>query len=272
MEGEKKGVGHYLGKVARAVLIIVSALIFIFLLLASTEESSTEATEQAPDWVFENGIWKCNRTTPKETDPDFRRALQLLYDRANDGKKSPDNRNVAMCVDIVASDSTVGQASAVFLTDENTTRDNLTIYVAPEYKEQNVLVTAMLLKHEITHVYQALIESETKQGMDCIDSEIQAFMAERVFFYDFLNAEERTLLLNKAINLKNGRFRPESDRVAETYQNIYMVANKFTNAMKKCSNYDKSAPEFWNCTDNDMMYAIRQDLVQDPYYINQCKL
>lgn len=178
----------------------------------------------------------CKASVFNSSPPEFQRATSLVLQRFWDGPNTknllPAVRVNEACLDIqfASSESQMAGADGVFLfSKENSGPKSLKILVSPNYKQQDDLMTAMLLSHELTHVEQFILQdvannviqecrseasnsfcdslaSGDKLGFytevssnSCVRMESQAFLYE-IIFYTALKPVEQSEIVTRANN------------------------------------------------------------------------
>jgi hypothetical protein len=265
-----------LKNVAIALALILSVPVYVVLgyaLLTPTETSTEGITRpiKQGDWEVVDGVAKCTRTIPKEDDPDFRRALILIHDRAGIVRDDSSNRNISMCVDIVPADLRSQGAHGQFSFDQSSTRDNLTIYVDESYSKSDMLLTTLLLRHELQHVSNFLWDVESESTTDCYENEAQAVAGEFVTLDVLFNDEERRSLIGRVISYEQGVL-TTTPSSAEAYGNVaYLLRLKNQTADLCKSKYDLDTSGYYNCIADNLKTSIDSVIRNNPGYQDQCE-
>jgi hypothetical protein len=258
------------------IVIVVSVPLFMLLgyvLLTQAETSTEEITQpiKQGDWEVVDGMTKCIRTTPKEEDPDFRRALTLIHDRAGSVMDDSSNRNISMCVDIVSADLRSKGAHGQFSFDQSSTLDNLTIYVDESYSKSDMLLTTILLRHELHHVSNFLWDMETGSTTDCYENEAQALASEFVTLTNLFNEEERRSLASRFYSYEQGLL-PTNESTAEAYENVSHLFSLVNQAADQCkNNYDVDSDEYNSCITYNLKTSFDSVIRNNPGYQAQCE-
>jgi hypothetical protein len=257
------------------VLFIILVLLFItniqsgiFTKKEKTSSSTNQQVEQS-----------CTRTKPFSLEPEFNKALDLLDQRSGreehfDAKTGAsrgmysryfpalDDRN---CLNIFYSDNipNIGDTAALFDSD-NSTPNDIIIKVNKTYlnKDTDVLVMAMILAHELTHVDQLDYDEYYGIKTSCLDKETGAFIMQ-LKFLALLKPEEKSRL----VELMKG------DSVLGTVRDLWIEQDKASvtcDDLKIKDNLDQNGYNdcFWK-----QMETVTKDYVQGlPGYQKHCEL
>lgn len=143
-------------------------------------------------FIYENGNWRiplasffsayCLKDAPYKIHPEFERALSIISQRYSFNTSDKDYfesfRSIRNCLSVEYSD--VDGAEGFFVFDPNLVKqDYLPIFVNNKYKEMDDISIAILLSHELAHVFQFLREASSQDTLSCIEKEVEAF------FYQF---------------------------------------------------------------------------------------
>lgn len=165
---------------------------------------------------FMNGNWKvdlteylCPRDSFYEMEPEFKRALSLIHQRVNDDfymefGKTPNKLQdfygeIFNCLDIkyALNDELSSDVEAFFSFHPGQSTEKMTIRVSPRYQTKDDLITAILLTHEIAHVFRYVFDLYDGTETDCFTDEAKAFSLQN-WFFTILNEEEKSSILNRA--------------------------------------------------------------------------
>jgi len=143
----------------------------------------------------------------------------------------------------------------MFLFDPNhSSLEKLDILVKNSYKENDDLLTAFLLSHEVYHAMNYLKKVNYGDKISCVDDEIDAF-AFQLIFTQVLNTQEQQSI---------------SQRIyAGYYQSVAplkMVSDLWTiknNADKYCGNNN-------DCYIKKLTSDIKNTVINSPYYQKEC--
>jgi len=221
----KEDIGYILNSVKSTKIFIVIVLVALVLTFNIQNKTDNKVNEQT-------GIANCSREQGYENLPEFDRVLSLIKQREEEfanspyskipGRVAPVKDNIFNCISIqydsVRKD--IG-AEGYFIFDPSYAKENLfPIYVDDTYKSKDDLITATLVYHELTHVRQYLDEMNSNNGMDCMESEIDAFTAQARFMRYILNIEEQMSIRQRARSqreymksLKNPYYRPQLELI-----------------------------------------------------------
>lgn len=209
----------------------------------------------------------CTRTTRLDNKPQYDRALSLIQQRVDENNKwwdkygenkdgrfkhfSPELINCIKISEEAIKNSTGLEGYFIFNSKDIKT-DYYPIIVSTDYSFTDDIVTALLLSHEITHVQQYIDTINGKNAEACIDSEIDAFIAQ-LDFYVILNVEENSSAYHRIQNDKS---------LHSQLQIIKMMTT--INRDSDCEMMDV------NCKDVNLRNKLRNFLKEDSYYKQQC--
>jgi len=187
----------------------------------------------------------CVRDTGYSMPEEFKRAISLMiqrYDQSNNvvAQSNGDSvRNIQNCLNIqyAKPDDNISDAEGMFIFTPSQSMEKFDILVSPKYSAKDDLLTAILLAHEIQHVFD-FIESQTHlKKVGCFETEARAFSAQN-FFAGTLNKEE----IN-SINL-----RVFAGASAEAQQAVYVFSaipkQKGNDYHEKALNFVKASPAY----------------------------
>lgn len=202
---------------------------------------------------------------------EFDRALSILVQRVNQWSTNGKSNDLNMsnpwkkpfllgskdeyynCLDIQYS-SDLSDAEGYFVIDKNLSPDDIKIYVNNKYKENDDLLTALLLVHELTHVQQFLDEPQLIQKLSCINKEVKAFRSQWDFI-SIVNLEEFRSLEIRADKYRN---------LNPTYAALSMIFELRDSIGTFCKNRDLT------CIYNSLETSLRNYITKDNYYRSQC--
>lgn len=213
----------------------------------------------------------CTRTSRWDNAPQYDRALSLIQQRLIEGTRSnkvaevtdafiafpPDLVN---CIVIKEKDlkDTDGVEGYFSFDDPSLKSNYFPINVSRAYKETDDIATALLIVHEMTHVQQY---RETLKGKDtdCIDSEVEAFLAQWDFFGE-LNIEEITSI-NARINYGSDSYLHSQ---LQMLQDIRELNTEY--ALPACGFLEPV------CSREVLRVRLRPLIEENEYYRKQCGL
>ena len=252
-------------------LLLIVTFLLITSILTKKEKVSPSTNQQVEQ--------SCTRTKPFSLEPEFNKALDLLDQRSGreehfDAKTGAsrgmysryfpalDDRN---CLNIFYSDNipNIGDTAALFDSD-NSTPNDIIIKVNKTYlnKDTDVLVMAMILAHELTHVDQLDYDEYYGIKTSCLDKETGAFIMQ-LKFLALLKPEEKSRL----VELMKG------DSVLGTVRDLWIEQDKASvtcDDLKIKDNLDQNGYNdcFWK-----QMETVTKDYVQGlPGYQKHCEL
>ena len=228
--------------------------------------------EQTPD-IRAPQIAFCTRTTRLKNEPQYDRALSLIQQRIDENNKWWDEYGekanhrfrhftpeLVNCIKITEEsiEKSAGIEGYFTFNSKDTTTDYYPITVSSDYNFADDIVTALLLSHEITHVQQYIDTLDGKNTLSCIDSEIDAFIAQ-LDFYVTLNSEE--------INSVYYRIQGDENLHSQLQILDWMMT---TNRDSSCLMFDLK--DYKNCSDANLTNELKKMLTENSYYRKQCGL
>ena len=200
------------------------------------------------DWfsVMDNDPVYCIRDEAYEMPEEFKRALSLIEQRYRDrGNIEEVNRldNISNCLRIEYSESgkAINGAEGVFVFSPSHDLNEYLIKVSPKYSIKDDLLTAVLLRHELTHVFQYANNEDVNSEEGCYRAEASAFISEGRFVYHVLNDEEEKSLESRMT---------KTQEVAQLFQTFIAIAKY----------------------DGDLINEKALNFIKaNPYYQEQCK-
>ncbi|HLD01954.1 MAG TPA: hypothetical protein VJC10_03685 [Patescibacteria group bacterium] len=206
------------------------------------------------NWYFTLYSPTCIREEAYDKPAEFERALSLISQRTYETyRDQPDYFN---CVDIQYSDAV--DAEGIFFFDSNVSSpERLVIHVNNSYRWMDDLSTSILLYHEIIHAQQYLDFLRLGEEVGCIDSEVQAYMAQFQYTTTLNDEEKKSIVarLNE-YEIVNNQF--------EIIKDLIRLRNQ---ALVVCNNSGNPA-----CESDTFTKIIRGWIEQNPYYKEQCGL
>lgn len=218
----------------------------------------------------------CPRTGYYNMPEEFKRSLSLIMQRmkTDENEVSPKNQEdgfkksgkVGYCLDIQYADLSSFSAEGIFFMDENSKPDRLKIYVDQNYKQNDDLLIALLLEHEVTHAlqyYDDLLGENNfpfpnKQNTpenNCYDKEIEAFLMQYVLFTSFKDEEIKSLIYRLQ----------QSPYSNDSYANLIKIVQFTEDAYLKCGSYQS------DCSVKAMLGKITDYVKSSPFYQKQCQ-
>lgn len=249
---------------------VIGGLILIAVLYFSSKPNNNlPITQEAKQ---ETTPAKCTRTTPYPKLPEFERALSLINQRVSQYYTNPQDKGFGNCLNIQYSDlKRFGDnAEGIFVLDRSVSSpNNLMIYVDNSYRNNDDVLTAILLVHEITHVgqyYDYLVNDKSLKP--CMEQEIEAFQTQFEFLKT-LNEEERNSIFGRLNIWTMGSYiasDPNKQLTNPALINLSQMVAIFLNAAKyRC----KMEP---TCTLNLTAQGIRDMVEKSPEYKKQCNM
>lgn len=183
----------------------------------------------------------CIRDEAYEMPEEFKRALSLIEQRYRDrGNIDEASRleNIKNCLKIEYSESgkAINGAEGVFVFSPSHNLDEYLIKVSPKYSIKDDLLTAVLLRHELTHVFQYANNEDVNSAEGCYKSEASAFISEGKFVYHVLNDEEEKSLESRMT---------KTPEVAQLFQTFIAIAKYDGDLIdEKALNFIKANPYY----------------------------
>ena len=232
----------------------------------SADCSNKKETRDYDKWVFENGNWyetldnvTCIRETPYEKPPEFDRALSLIKQREELFAQTHGQEKIDFsffnCLNIQY--AKLDNAEGVFEFNEGSSSlDKLQIYVDTSYKENDDVLTAFILAHEIEHAVIYLNNVMSGDKFPCFENEAEAFGAQ-IYFVQSLNQQEQ--------NSINQRF-------LAGYNNINSPLKMLWDLWSIKKDADSYCGINAACFNDRMKNQITSMVKSNPYYQKQCNL
>jgi len=188
----------------------------------------------------------CIRKTPIEINPEFQRAISLIKQRISEGSLPgseefvEDIENFENCLNIryATNQNELANVEGYFEFSQSLELNNLDIYVSPQYKQQDDLITSMLLVHEITHARNHVLKILYGINKDCMENEAEAFSNQLLLSIHNFNPSEVQSLLSR-MSLSND---PTLNRLVNTF-NAILYSDEIT-YYEKALKYVKSDPYY----------------------------
>lgn len=195
------------------------------------------------DWflVMENTPVYCIRDEAYEMPEEFKRALSLIEQRYRDRgniEEVSHLENIRNCLKIEYSESgkAINGAEGVFVFSPPHNLDEYLIKVSPKYSIKDDLLTAVLLRHELTHVFQYANNQDVNSEDGCYKAEASAFISEGKFVYHVLNDEEEKSLESRMT---------KTPEVAQLFQTFIAIAKYDGDLIdEKALNFIKANPYY----------------------------
>jgi predicted nucleic acid-binding Zn ribbon protein len=258
----------------KSVLILSGFLLFIILAVVKPPVFIAP-----PNDVKISGKSLCNRTDYYLIPPEFKRAISLLAQRANqslasdpvNGKTTPEEEEVLKkigkyqyCLDIQYKDLSGYNAEGIFTIDPNSTPNRLTIFVDNSYESNDDLLTALLLDHEMTHARQyyydilgidsLIAKANDVPSVHCFNKEIEAFMSQYATLTS-LNKEE----------VKSLYYRIQDDYGSNSaYGNVTQILSYALLAYNQCNSLTN------NCAASLVQSNMSNYVKSSPFYQKEC--
>lgn len=175
----------------KVILLILLVASVIFLLYAYNTKNDVSQNKSAI-----NNINSCNRTQRYENPPEFDRALSFIHQRTIESAFR--SESISNCIAVKYDDgSRISEAEGFFIFDPNIANANyLPIFVNRSYNAADLIETALLLRHEMAHANQYIIELHGIKYLSCLDKEVEAFQYQFAFLTS-LNKEELDSLITR---------------------------------------------------------------------------
>jgi len=238
---------------------VVILILFIFIIKIFITPNNNQSNKN----VKTSQKFTCNRTEPYKLEPEFERARSLRIQRKSQAGLKMDY-SWYNCINIEYKD--LPEEDGLFYFDENSSIQNLTIFVDIDYKSSDDLLTAILLEHEFTHIGQFINEITNGVVTPCIESEAQAF-TNQLFFLSALTKEEKNSVAQKVVNLQEGGYKDSKmySAVYDLYRLLLISidGDNYCKAIKNKDEYDK-------CRTNKKIELIKKYVESNPYYSKQC--
>lgn len=242
-----------------ACIVLLGGYLFAKIVFKSTTNSLNRATPGAQTTL-------CNRADYYKMPPEFSRALSLIQQRFSENtfSESTSEHNQTFqtkaglwynCLNIQYDDlSKYGGAEGVFLFDENSSIDNLKIFVDSSYKSTDDIFTAILLSHEIRHAVQFMELNMGLRNQSCVDKEVEAFSSQMQFLVALNDEEEESLRVRLNAN-------PNKNSAYSSLGNLWLI-NTDTNLY--CGKNQ-------DCINKKTYESLRNMVIENPYYQEECK-
>lgn len=214
----------------------------------------------------------CNRESRLKNKPVYDRALSIIEERYSAWEESGEQigswyffpSGLLNCIEIIEEDVRNKQeAEGYFVFNGADIKDNyFPIFVDKDYSNADEATNALLLIHEITHVYQFIKDYNHDDDLSCIDREVEAFYAQWKFY-----------------GIQGGEIRKSIDLRIEQDQNLHpqlQIIRSFKdgfnleNVRNKCFYGDGKDDK--NCIDNYRKNEIKDLLLTSQQYKQQCEL
>jgi len=273
------------------VVILVILAIVLYIKIQKTENQivSPQTSDEWGEYLFSKTVKYCTRKDPYKLDPVFERSLSLIFERLGitermDSKAEGSFSQILLfayvnknCLDIKYAnsiDEMSGADGLFFFSDSYSGPDRLKILVAPFFKAESDLLTALLLSHELRHVEQFIEEDVFNKTLvtcnnisnrnnckildenfgylqkSCYKKEVEAFLTE-IRFFSFLNGGEIQMLASSYVYLKKWGY---------DYPVIEYVG--LMDSVQNCVSYSNP----WKCIEERLTTYVNSS----PFYIKQC--
>ncbi len=217
--------------VKKAIKIICFLLLFLILTLLLyffiNKPSEKEITKKVgvEKVVKINPI--CTRKERLSNSPQYDRALSLIKQRIDEQieihKKSQwkdpfifFDSNLTNCIVIIEKDFGENEDVEGYfkINDASMRNDYFPITVNKKYNETDDVTTAILIVHEMAHVQQYLNTLKGENSLDCVKSEVEAFLSQWNFFTQ-LNTEEVVSVNARNEYYKESHAHPQVEMIGE---------------------------------------------------------
>lgn len=198
----------------------------------------------------------CSRTTSYNIPAEFKRALSLINQRLSErGQKENIITYYYNCLNIQYAQMADENTEGYFVFDEESSPDNLKIFVSNKYQAYDDVLTAILLNHELTHAGQLINYLFSGKEQKCIDKEIEAFSTQNVFM-SILNPEEINSLIYRWY------YNEDANPALQAVGKLNLIT---ATAGRDCN---KQEP----CWHDRVSLEIRKMVETNPFYQKQCNL
>lgn len=240
------------------VLVVLLFVVGIFgVKIFNSAKNNKEITEKSTIKPI-----TCTRKTPYNKPPEFDRAISLINQRVNTFLSSRGVKNLQNfssfinCLDIKYEDLT-DEEGLFYFDPKDSSPDRLQILVNKSYKENDDILTAFLLSHEIFHAGSFLAVANSGKEFSCVDNEVGAFESQ-LLFIQALNSQEH--------NSINQRFKEGYYKLNTPLKIMWDLWIIKESADRYCgeNNHDCYVKK----TDKD----IKNIIISNPYYQKQCGL
>lgn len=257
----RKPVTTFLVFLTLLLLIVFSAS----LLAKKSPRDKTRIPETSRNRVSptpqKTGIF-CSRDEPYPNPAELTSAIALVEERIGSylDENSPakeiqdSTQNWLNCINARYKNLPEG-LEGVFVFDENASLDNLQIFVDTNYKNYTDLLRAMLLSHELRHVFQFLQFVATGQDKSCVDKEVEAFLTQYLFFASLTESEKQSLTQSTKAHLTSPAYAP-----------LISMHLTYQSARNACGGKGKA------CIRNELTNQLQTMILANPYYQQQCEL
>jgi len=199
----------------------------------------------------------CTNTIPYDNPPELTRALSLVSERWNTAPNAPTVRgSYKNCIHLIYKPhSEMGDAEGYFLFDKDSSPNDIRIYIDDTYKNYDDILTASLLKHELTHATILILALEGTPPPTCIENEVSAFYSQIIFLNNLNEEEWKSITYRLAQN----------PHLNTTYELTNYLVSLDTAAANQCGNDG-------DCFKTYVKNDLRGWISSNPYYQKQCSL
>lgn len=195
--------------------------------------------------IVEEDPTVCIRSAGYEMPEEFKRAISLIiqrYDQSNNASIRPNGdsvKNIQNCLNIQYAKpaDNISDAEGMFVFTPSQSMEKFDILVSPKYSAKDDLLTAILLSHEIMHVFDFIESQSSGKKVDCFETEAEAFSAQN-FFVGTLNKEEINSISSRVL----------AGASAEARQVVYAILaipkQKGKDYHEKALNFVKASPAY----------------------------
>lgn len=282
----------------KAILLIGVILAIFYLILFFKNNRNAPITEKKINVITDkNNYIGCTRTSRLDNLPQYDRALSLIQQRliVNQERFKYNKRslftsfvpNLTNCIKVVEEQSTESNPFEGYFTfnGKDIKSNYFPIIVNSKYVQSDDILIALLLTHEMTHVQQYIDSVNNIKTLSCIDKEVNAFLATRMFYISGLNEEEMNAVSlriyeavdNNDTSLSYSLNRPFDGQLLmlEAIQNLYSSPLLSCEPVKNPSANDTSWKKFGSyleCVDSEVPILLKEIIEKDKFYKKECGL
>jgi len=246
-------------------ITLLALLLFItFSFMPETLPKPVLAYLEKSDKPVEPKNSYCRKNPNKKINPEFSRAINLSKERlSNFGTDVSFLDDLVSCVDIqysnlnfkVSNDKIEGKFEAPLKEPE---KDLVKISIDQSYAQNEDLLLAFVLIHELTHAKQYFDFQNTWELKSCLDREAESFNMEINLFLA-LNPQEQKSLLTRIKNNQSG------DTTLKSLERLIQISAK---SIETCPNM--ADEEMIKCFERNNLATIKSALLLNKNYVVQC--
>jgi hypothetical protein len=208
----------------------------------------------------------CTKSTPYPRAPEFERAISLIEQRWQQrGGSFYVQPGIKNCLDIQYKDLSGLDTEGYFVFDPSSTVNDLKIYVDNSYQNNDDLLTAVLLAHEIQHANQFFQFKTYGQQQSCFDQEVDAFTQETTFI-DTLNDQEKNSILAR-LNSRSEGMLVQTVRLFQVISDSELTCGSLYVPSSALGSINAG---YTTCVQTDLKAKIAKLVTSDPGYQQQC--